>query len=410
MQKIQLLTEMNLDPTQCPSNIKSFERAESFDDYDINVIDLTCGIWETIGSTPDEIDDFFKIQNLANMLKVSHNSKTIVVLPQNINFLFYKPYGYSKYKRKVLLMENLNLVQEVVGNLINAFKPILSYNRTNTKIEDNIIYSDFVFAQQLLNIKGVQVVTKSNRSSLITTIVFKNVYLTTLDLFDESENLINFLKHIGLITDQQIAPEWFENVRFLDDNDLIEQKTKNITEQEKLEKELLCLNKKLDVNNYYKSILYKSGPELVDVVNKMLQEMLGYDPSKFQDIKKEDFLIELEKTVFVGEIKGISTNVKRDNISQTEHHQSEYLDAHDGINKKVVPLLIINRQRDKSIDKRDKINDDIIKLAIRNEVLIILAETFLKIYEHFRQGKLSQQKIEELLKTHTGLLEEKDFY
>ena len=52
--------------------------------------------------------------------------------------------------------------------------------------------------------------------------------------------------------------------------------------------------------------------------------MLKCNLSTFVDEKKEDFIIKKENITFVGEIKGINSNVGYNNISQAERHKSEY--------------------------------------------------------------------------------------
>ena len=47
----------------------------------------------------------------------------------------------------------------------------------------------------------------------------------------------------------------------------------------------------LEENAKYKSILYTNGNELVRVVFEILESILDYDLSSFEDILKEDFLI-----------------------------------------------------------------------------------------------------------------------
>ena len=65
-----------------------------------------------------------------------------------------------------------------------------------------------------------------------------------------------------------------------------------------------------------KSVLYTNGDELVQVVFEILEELLGCDLSQFVDLKKEDFLFTIEDTTFIGEIKGVNSNVKNPNITQ----------------------------------------------------------------------------------------------
>ena len=68
------------------------------------------------------------------------------------------------------------------------------------------------------------------------------------------------------------------------------------------EQEIDKAKKVMDQNNRYKSILYTTGDELVEVVLEILGQLLDYDFSQFEDKKNEDFLAEIGNDVFIGEM------------------------------------------------------------------------------------------------------------
>ena len=203
---------------------------------------------------------------------------------------------------------------------------------------------------------------------------------------------------------QEECPEWVYREKFLDDDVLVENIEKLNAEKKVLEEKIEQNLSKLDKNLFYKSILYATGDQLVNVVNHMLDEMIGYDFDKFVDKKEEDFCIEKEDVVYIGEIKGITSNVKRSNVTQVATHKNLYLEKEGNEDKNALAIAIINRQRNKPIAERDEVPEDIKKVAQLNEVLVITSETFLKIYESFRNGELKSEDIKELLKQ-KGLLE-----
>lgn len=73
-------------------------------------------------------------------------------------------------------------------------------------------------------------------------------------------------------------------------------------------------------------MLYENEDELVSVVFNMLENMLDYDLSLFIDQGDEDFSIKLEDVTFIGEIKGATSNVRAEHISQLDVHYQSYLD------------------------------------------------------------------------------------
>ena len=62
--------------------------------------------------------------------------------------------------------------------------------------------------------------------------------------------------------------------------------------------------------------MYTNGEQLVEVVFDILESFFSYSLSEFKDEKKEDFLIKLDSVTFIGEIKGITSNVKSEHVSQ----------------------------------------------------------------------------------------------
>lgn len=161
----------------------------------------------------------------------------------------------------------------------------------------------------------------------------------------------------------------------------------------------------IDKNNRYKSILYTTGNELVEVVFEILQEMLGCDLSEFTDKKKEDFKFTLGDKVFIGEIKGVTPNVKKANVSQLDVHVQEYMDDNDEQVENIIALLIIDHQRGKAIAEREKVHEEVIKLAERNGSLIVDTMALLRLFEQYTLNEKSREECIELLESNTGLLE-----
>ena len=161
----------------------------------------------------------------------------------------------------------------------------------------------------------------------------------------------------------------------------------------------------IDKNNRYKSILYTTGDKLVEVVFEILQEMLGCDLSEFTDKKKEDFKFTLGDKVFIGEIKGVTPNVKKANVSQLDVHVQEYMDDNDEQVENIIALLIIDHQRGKAIAEREKVHEEVIKLAERNGSLIVDTMALLRLFEQYTLNEKSREECIELLESNTGLLE-----
>jgi len=138
----------------------------------------------------------------------------------------------------------------------------------------------------------------------------------------------------------------------------------------------------------------------------ILDELLDYDSSQFVDEKREDFLIKKEDITFIGEIKGVSSAVANKNVSQLDVHVQSYLDKlqEESTEEKVKGLLIINHQRNKPLEERQEVHEHQRNLATRNGSLIIETQTLLKIFEEYKQGKLTKEKCKKLFIDNEGLL------
>ena len=179
-----------------------------------------------------------------------------------------------------------------------------------------------------------------------------------------------------------------------DNNQIIEESNKRITDALKV----------IEKNKRYKSILYTTGEELVQVVLEILEEMLGCNLKDFVDEKKEDFMFEIDGHVFLGEIKGVKHNIKNENVSQLDVHYQTYLDDYPEKDGEVSAILIMNHQRNKPIEQREPVHESQIRLANRNGSLIISTPILLKLFEGYVNGTYTREQCMDLLKG-KGLLE-----
>ena len=145
----------------------------------------------------------------------------------------------------------------------------------------------------------------------------------------------------------------------------------------------------------------------MDVIFEMLEYIFDISLADFNDKQKEDFLFIKDGMTFIGEIIGVTSNVKYEHISQLEVHYSKYLDELQEKNKteQIKKILIMNYERTKDIMIRDDINKMQIDLAKKNETLIIDTKSLLTIYEKILQGKLKKSNVINYLKNNSGLIE-----
>lgn len=379
-------------------NVNDFSRPISFDQYKINIIDLNNElIWVNNESSENNTCDCINnIDSIGRYINNSQRSNIIVLLPQNLKFKS-KMYG----KDKICLLKDMLPI--LTKYFIFALMPEhitfeIEYEASDTLIEKQEFESDFYFSTYYCDEKHI---SKGNNC---TTIQNERLFLTTLQI-ENYEDIELIIRDLGLVVEKRCIPEWMEDINMFDDdlqNEnilLFNQKIKEIEEKKKEAEKVLTQN------NRYKSILYTNGNELVEVVFEILEELLACDLSGFKDEKNEDFVIEFSDKIFIGEIKGVTSNIKSEHVSQLEVHYQTYIEEKPVDEEIVKALLIMNPLRNKPVDQRDSVHEKQIALAKRNGSLIIDTYTLLKVFEKYKNEELKSDECKKLLFESTGLLE-----
>ena len=185
----------------------------------------------------------------------------------------------------------------------------------------------------------------------------------------------------------------------LEQKQLIEENTNKINEL-KLKNE--NAQNKLDKNNEYKSILYKQSKPLEVSVREILQELLNYDLSDFEDIGHEDFLIEFDDVTFIGEIKGVKRNLTNNHLSELDVHFTRRQDEVEDEN--LQPILIANRFINRPPYERDPVNHKQIELAENKyKCLIVDSYDLLRLFEKFKKEEINAKEIKDIFNREVGL-------
>jgi len=395
---IQILTfNRNVETLKGPNVvINRIHDAQSLDDFEINIINLNDeNMWKRQGRTISLIDSINDFKSLSKMINNCKKTKIVILFPQNLTYRYnYAVHDYYSYiELKDIIPELLNNIGEIYSELSTTK---LVYENTISIIGKEKIKASFFF------------VTENN--GLVTSSSGKNVayklgkvYISTLDLRNYIQ-VIHFLEKIELIINKTEIPSWMEEVQMFDDIQQLDLIRENREKIQMAEQEIDKAKKVMDQNNRYKSVLYTTGDELVEVVLEILGQLLDYDFSQFEDKKNEDFLAEIGNDVFIGEIKGVNHNVKSENISQLDVHYQGYLDNNDIQPENVHALLIMNHQKNKPVADREPVHERQVNLAIRNESLIIDTYMLLKLFEKFKRNEIDQEECRNILKNNIGNL------
>lgn len=398
---IQVLTHSGITTSIKGSNIviNKIHDAQSLDDFEINIIDLNePNMWCQKGNRIFSIDSIADIRSLSVMIKNSRQTQIIVMFPENLVYKY--DFHNGKY---VDCAELKNMIYQMSESVIKElYEPLgslkLIYENTQTNIGKEKVKAAFFFN----NISDSILMKSQSGKPVVCTC--GNVIATTL-ILQNYDHIMLFLKKLGLIKEKESAPAWIEGMQMFDDNkqlQIIEENSAAIkAANENISKAMETINK----NNEYKSILYTSGEELVNVVFEILEKMLGCNLSDFVDEKNEDFLFDINGITFIGEIKGVNHNVKNENVSQLDVHYQRYIDTHEEVDLNTVKaILIMNHQKNKPLSNREPVHDHQISLAKRNGSLVIETYTLLKLFEKYLANEMTREECTEIFASNTGLL------
>lgn len=394
--------------------VSDFKKPGVFDDFELNVLDLsfeelwTSKINDIEYNNNIDIDMIKDLKHYHTMLKNNKDTKILIVLPQNITLKYCWDWSEEEYIMSEDLKNLTFFISQIVFENVYNYWLRLNFGCNSINLNRLDITADFYFDEK--EIEEEQKILKSDTSSKLTTIrAEENIYFTTLNLMKSREVLEAFLEKTNILnkSNEEKEPEWFNDIKILDDVDIeneVSQIEEEITRlQKKKENKLI----KLEENKEIKSVLYQTGKKLQKIANKMLDEMLEYEDKEFIDEMEEDYRICKGENTFLIETKGLLRNVNGNDISKTDGHVQIYIDkleeeGKDQDKEKVKGIFIVANQRNRKIEERDKIPERQIKLAERARILIIRTEQLLKLYEDFINKNIKTQEIIKLFKTQIG--------
>lgn len=386
---IQVLTQRTCflrDKNFCISKISE---PRSFDEFDYNIVDFNDGqLWKFDKNKSICLDIKGFARLLSKILKETKKSNTLIIMPQNITTGEIGGDGWTISTSNIKISSIIQYFPDSLSPMICNF-PTIRYEKSVTKIDDDIFLSDFVFDESIY-----RSLKKSNGGKDVV-LDIEGIYVTTLDIKDNNE--------VGVMLDfilsqyhKSIAPEWISNIEYFSNRSYL-------SEKDEVLKQLDVLEKEISKNNKIKSILYSTGDELVGVVKEILVDIFKLTDSHFTDVKKEDFRFKFEDVNFMIEIKGINTNVKNSNIAQCKKHVTDLIAGDDTKSPgNIKGLLIVNSQRDIEPSKREPIHADQISYAKSEGILIITTLELLKLYQAYTKDEVVSNKCFDTFKNNVG--------
>lgn len=380
----------------------TFNNLKALDSFELNIFDLNDpGVWTNDNGSTYEVNSTKDFNDINQMISKSNKCKVLLLFPQNYYFEYERYEVYSDYMKSIQLKDNIPGMLYVINRLLTEQLSNVIFENNETTIDNTIFESSFCICS-----KSATKIISADKTEKNVFCRINNVFVSFLDLKTE-EDVVTVLKAAHLISiDHENIPSWLEDYKFYNEDDLKK-------ENKDADKAIKTLESKIKENNlkikdclYYKRVLIETGDALVEIVFKILNKLLNVNPESFKDMKKEDFLFKInDNFTIIGEIKGVTSNVKNNFISQLQHNYDMYIDELKETKGIIKKILVVNHQRDKAIKDRLKINEDQIKYAKMNDVLIVETTTLLKLYELFLNKKIEQPEIINYLLNKTGVLE-----
>ena len=287
--------------------------------------------------------DKFKLNNIS---LVSYDAFIITIdfLSKNYenNIIFFD--NLKKQKKPIIYVyHSKNKPDEDLGMKILSDKYKIKFKLSDCSVLDTSswnykpaiygIYDEALSMNSTL-CKGYCSVKNTNQFYILkkkNIIIMHDLYIRYFGIerldISKMPNMIKFI----LQTDEEESEEkvdWLSNINILDDEKIISKLNNNQEELKKLLEENNTLNERIKQNEFYKTILYSSGNQLVETVKIILEEMLNITIDD-TDLKKQDLYFIINNKNILVEVKGVNHPFQRDNIAQVKRHVRDYAEEHE---------------------------------------------------------------------------------
>lgn len=191
--------------------ISRFDEFEDLNNFETNIIDLSNEyIWRFLGRIPASVNCFLGLIKIRDAIKYCKESKIIIILPQNIEFI-YNCVGI-RYESRLYLKNIIFYMTKIIDEKVIPLGTInFNFEENITNINGQYIKSDFYFINTEKRI--FKDLTFSNNKR-VTTIKSENVFLTTLDILDSKGTILNnFIElYCKILEEENEIPEWIKEI------------------------------------------------------------------------------------------------------------------------------------------------------------------------------------------------------
>jgi hypothetical protein len=191
------------------------------------------------------------------------------------------------------------------------------------------------------------------------------------------------LQEITGIPQQTLSPEWADKLIIPRVPDLLVQIERKRHQIRSLETEIAELNQEVDNLNEYKRLLYSTGTELENIVERCFKELEGrVIPAKYS---QEEFVLIYGGNEYLVEVKGVSKSVALSHLRQLMSYLLKY---QEDTGKSCKGILFGNAWRTLPPQDRDKPNtlvfpDNVKNKAEKWDIALVSSEKFFESFIYF---------------------------
>ena len=192
-------------------------------------------------------------------------------------------------------------------------------------------------------------------------------------------------------------PEWIDNYNILTESE-------DMVQLQKLEKEKIELQRRIDAQNErlalfkkYKGLFTSTGEQLENVIKEVFGKM-GFQVFPTEK-GRTDVIAKYGDTDVVMEIKGLTKSAAEKNAAQLEKWASDFIDKNE---KSAKPLLVVNAFRELPLEQRTEVafpNQMLSYSKSRNHCLITTTQLLCLFIEIAENPDCKDERINELLTT-----------
>lgn len=382
--------------------LSSFVNPRSFDEFDYNVIDLNSPyIWSNKGSSYQQIAFANDFKVLARLAEGSQVGKTVVVLPQDLNFRYhYLPNTAYKYSKNISLSRILPTLTNLIEPLLPIPVPIVPANGESR-------YGDEVFVNAFALGGDFPEGNILSRTALgdVTTVALGERFYVTGFLLENARDLFAFLQGLEGHTlaavpvgaarqEAKALPAWLDEVPFFDDGiqlEIIRKAQAEIAQAEQV----------LAEHRQEKALLAADGERFFELVFDTFQKVTGIALNHITAMQKGKgfFDVYYQGEVYLVDVFSSESGFDSRMILVAKKHYQEYLKHHPKAkNFHIHRILLVNTQCHLPVKERKSPAIHLVQQAEEEGLTLVDSYNLLRLYEQVKSGGREQAEALEMLK------------